>query len=93
MLSLLMSNATYLFEEVIQRLIAIRNYQELKDNAELWNSKTQEQRMAEESKFDENDRMLKAGCRLLNHSLDFMIIICSCLQIYFIKEEKSRKIN
>ena len=49
--------------------------------------------MAEESKFDENDRMLKAGCRLLNHYLDFMIIICSCLQIYFIKEEKSRKIN
>ena len=49
--------------------------------------------MAEESKFAENDRMLKAGCRLLNHSLDFMIIICSCLQIYFIKEEKSIKIN
>ena len=46
-----------------------------------YETKTQEQRMTEESKFDENNRMLKAGCRLLNHSLDFMIIICSCLQI------------
>ena len=92
MLTLLMSDVTYLIEEVIQRLIAIRNYQELKDNAELWNSKTQEQRTAEESKFAENDRMLKAECRLLNHSLGFMTIICSCLQKYFIKEEKAEKL-
>ena len=92
MLTLLMGDVTYLIEEVIQRLIDIRNYQELKDNTELWNSKTQEQRTAEESKFAENDRMLKPECRLLNHSLGFMTIICSCLQKYFIKEEKAERL-
>ena len=92
MLTLLMSDVTYLIDEVIQRLIDIRKYQELKDNAELWNSKTEEQKQAEENKFAENDRMLKAECRLLNHSLGFMTIICSCLQKYFIKEEKAERL-
>ena len=92
MLTLLMGDVTYLIDEVIQRLIDIRNYQELKDNKELWNSKTDEQRTAEDNKFAENDRMLKAECRLLNHSLGFMTIICSCLQKYFIKEEKAERL-
>ena len=39
MLTLLMGDVTYLIEEVIQRLIDIRNYQELKDNAELYKLK------------------------------------------------------
>ena len=92
MLTLLMGDVTYLIDEVIQRLIDIRNYQELKDNKELWDSKTQEQKTAEDNKFAENDRMLKAECRLLNHSLGFMTIICSCLQKYFIKEEKAERL-
>ena len=92
MLTLLMGDVTYLIDEVIQRLIDIRNYQELKDNKELWDSKTQEQRTEEDNKFAENDRMLKAECRLLNHSLGFMTIICSCLQKYFIKEEKAERL-
>ena len=92
MLTLLMGDVTYLIDEVIQRLIDIKNYQELKDNKELWESKTQEQKTAEENKFAENDRMLNAECRLLNHSLGFMTIICSCLQKYFIKEEKAERL-
>ena len=36
--------------------------------------------------------MLKSECRLLNHSLGFMTIICSCLQKYFIKEEKAERL-
>ena len=92
MLTLLMGDVTYLIDEVIQRLIDIRNYQELKDNKELWNSKTQEQKTEEDNKFAENDRLLKAECRLLNHSLGFMTIICSCLQKYFIKEEKAERL-
>ena len=92
MLTLLMGDVTYLIDEVIQRLIDIRNYQELKDNKELWNAKTEEQKAAEDNKFAENDRMLKAECRLLNHSLGFMTIICSCLQKYFIKEEKAERL-
>ena len=92
MLTLLMGDVTYLIDEVIQRLIDIRNYQELKDNKELWDSKTQEQKTEEDNKFAENDRMLKAECRLLNHSLGFMTIICSCLQKYFIKEEKAERL-
>jgi len=92
MLTLLMGDVTYLIDEVIQRLIDIRNYQELKDNSELWNAKTTEQKTQEDNKFAENDRMLKAECRLLNHSLGFMTIICSCLQKYFIKEEKAERL-
>ena len=92
MLTLLMGDVTYLIDEVIQRLIDIRNYQELKDNKELWDPKTQEQKTEEDNKFAENDRMLKAECRLLNHSLGFMTIICSCLQKYFIKEEKAERL-
>ena len=92
MLTLLMGDVTYLIDEVIQRLIDIRIYQELKDNTEIWNAKTAEQKTQEENKFAENDRMLKAECRLLNHSLGFMTIICSCLQKYFIKEEKAERL-
>jgi ubiquitin conjugation factor E4 B len=73
-------------------LTEIRKYQELKDNQELWNSKTDEEKKREDDKFAENDRMLKAECRLLNHSLSFMNIICSCLQKYFIKEEKAERL-
>jgi ubiquitin conjugation factor E4 B len=92
MLTLLMGDVTYLIDEVIQRLIDIKNYQELKDNSELWNAKTEEEKRSEENKFNENDRLLRAECRLLNHSLGFMTIICSCLQKYFIKEEKAERL-
>jgi len=93
MLTLLMGDVSYLSDEVIQRLIDIKNYQELKDDKELWNKKTDEEKKREEDKFNENDRMLKAECRLLNHSLGFMTIICSCLQKYFIKEQKAERLS
>ena len=89
MLTLLMSDVSYLNDEVIQRLINIKKYQDLKDNKEEWNSKTDEEKRREDDKFNENDRMLKPECRLLNHSLGFLTIICSCLQEYFIKERKA----
>ena len=92
MFTLLMGDVSYLSDEVIQRLIDIRKYQELKDNKEVWDSKTEEERKSEDSKFIENDRMLKAECRLLNHSLGFMVIICSCLQEYVIKEQKAERL-
>ena len=92
MLTLLMGDVSYLSDEVIQRLIDIRIYQELKDNKEIWNLKTDEERKREDDKFNENDRYLKAECRLLNHSLGFMTIICSCLQDYFIKEQKAERL-
>ena len=68
MLTLLMGDVTYLIDEVIQRLIDIKNYQELKDNKELWESKTQEQKTAEENKFAENDRMLNADVEINNYT-------------------------
>ena len=91
-ITLLWGDLYYLIDEVILRLIDIKNYQEIKDNKELWNSKTYEERKREDDKFNENDRMLKAECRLLNHSLGFMTIICSCLQKYFIKEQKAERL-
>ena len=92
MITLLMKDVGYLIEEEIQRLTEIKNYQELKDNKELWNSKTDEEKKIEDNKFVENDRMLKSECRLLNHSLGFMTIICSCLQEYFIKQKLTEKL-
>ena len=92
MITLLMGDVSYLSDEVILRLIDIRKYQELKDDKEKWNAKTDEERKSEDDKFNENDRMLKAECRLLNHSLGFMTIICSCLQKYFIKEQKAERL-
>jgi ubiquitin conjugation factor E4 B len=92
MLTLLMGDVSYLSDEVIQRLTDIKKYQELKDNKELWNSKTEEDKKREDDKFIENDRLLKSECRLLNHSLGFMTIICSCLQKYFIKEKKAERL-
>ena len=92
MLTLLMGDVSYLSDETIQRLTDIKKYQELKDNKELWNSKTEEDKKREDDKFTENDRLLKSECRLLNHSLGFMTIICSCLQKYFIKEKKAERL-
>ena len=71
----------------MKRLTEIKNYQDLKDNKELWNSKTDEERKTE-NKIIENDRILKDEGRLLNLSLGFM----TCLQEYFIKEKLTEKL-
>jgi ubiquitin conjugation factor E4 B len=92
MITFLMGDISFLIEEVIQALIGIKRYQELKDNRELWNAKDEEEKKVEEEKFTINDGKLKTVSRFLNHSLGFMSIICSCLQKYFIKEEKAERL-
>ena len=91
MISLLLGDVSYLSDEVIQRLIAIKKYQDLKDDKEKWNSKNYEERKREDDIFNENNQWLKVECRLLNHFLSFMTLICSCLQKYFIKEKKAER--
>ena len=92
MVTLLMDDVSYFSNEVIERLMAVKKYQELKDNKELWNSKTEEDKKREDDKFAENDKILKSGCKLLNLSLGYMTIICSCLQKYFIREKKAERL-
>ena len=41
----------------------------------------------EESKFNENDRIVRAEIRLFNVSFKFLISICKILQSFFIKNE------
>ena len=92
MISLLLGDVSYLSDEVIQKLIAIKKYEDLMDDKEIWNSKNNEERKREINTFNENEEMLKIECRLLNHFLGFMTLICSCLQKYFIKEKKAERL-
>ena len=92
MLTLLMSEISGLSDDVIFKLKDIRIFQNLKSDLNKWNSLTDEERKTEEGKFDENDKELKVKCKLLNHSLNFMTIVCSCLNEYFIKEKIANKL-
>ena len=83
MLNMLMSDVTFLIDEVIQKLTDIKIYQDKKDDKENWDKLDEESKQLEENKFIENDRLLKPSSNLLNSSLDFLVIICNCLQKYF----------
>ena len=85
MITLLMGDVSVLSDNVIERLNDIKKYQDLKDNKEEWNSLSDEEKKGKDDNFNENDRYLKSECRLLNQSLGFMTIICSCLQKYFLE--------
>ena len=92
MVTLLMNDVGQFSDDVIEKIIAVKQYQELKDNKELWNSKTEEDKKREDDKFAENDKILKTECKLLNLSLGYMTIICSCLQKYFIRVKKAERL-
>jgi hypothetical protein len=59
MINYLMSDTTYLNDECIERVSEIKRFQDLKDNQEEWNKLDQEQKQLEESKFSENDRLVR----------------------------------
>ena len=92
MLTLLVSDVSILSDIVIEKLKYIREFQNLKSDLNKWNSLNDEERKSKEDKFTENDGVLKVKCKLLNHSLNFMQIICSCLHEYFIKEKVANKL-
>jgi hypothetical protein len=45
MILLLMENVTYFLDEVIMKLMEIKNYQDLKDNEEKWNELNEEKKI------------------------------------------------
>ena len=92
MLTLLVSDVSILSDEVIEKLKYIREFQNLKSDLNKWNSLNDEERKSKEDKFTEYDGVLKVKCKLLNPSLNFMQIICSCLHEYFIKEKVANKL-
>ena len=83
MILLLMENVTYFLDEVIMKLIEIKNYQDLKENEEKWNELNEEKKNLENNKFANNDYLLKIDSKFLNNSLEYLVIICSCLQKFF----------
>ena len=83
MILLLMENVTYFLDEVIMKLIDIKNYQDLKENEEKWNELNEEKKNLENNKFINNDYLLKIDSKFLNNSLEYLVIICSCLQKFF----------
>ena len=92
MLNMLMSDVTFLIDEVIQKLTDIKLYQDKKDDKENWDKLDEETKQLEENKFNENDRLLKPSSGLLNSSLDFLVIICNCLQKYFMNLKLAEKL-
>lgn len=92
MLTLLMNDVTFLIDEVIEKLTEIHKYQQKKSDPEQWNKLDKEQQHLEENKFLTHDRQLKPESKLLNSSLDFMVIICGCLQDYFMELSLSNRL-
>ena len=85
MLTLLMNDFNYIIEELISHLSQIKTYQDLKDDEAKWNELSDEEKQREDMKFQENDRMVKTFIQMLNHTLNLLVVLCSCLQKFFLR--------
>ena len=85
MLTLLMNDFNYIIEELISHLSQIKTYQDLKDDETKWNELSEEEKQREDMKFNENDRMVKTFIQMLNHTLNLLVVLCSCLQKFFLR--------
>jgi hypothetical protein len=59
MLNLLMNDLTYLIDEVIERLMEIKRYQDLKNDTERFNALDEETKQLENDKFRDNDQRVR----------------------------------
>lgn len=89
MVTMLMSDLTYFNDEIIEKLSLIKQYQDLIDNPEEYNKKSEEQKKFEEDKFKNNDRIVRAEIKLFNSSLKFLVSISKVLQEKFL-DDKSK---
>ena len=89
MVTMLMSDITYFNDEIIEKLSLIKQYEDLVDNQEEFNKKSEEQRKFEEEKFKNNDRIVRAEIRLFNSSLKFLVSISKVIQEKFL-DDKSK---
>jgi len=92
MVNLLMNDVTYLIDESIERLMAIKKYQDLRDDLATYNQLDQETRQMEEERFRENDNRVKPGLQLLNSSINFMVTIASFAQESFMSYKLSERL-
>lgn len=92
MVNLLMNDLTYFIDECIERLIAIKRYQDLLDDRDDWNALDQERRQMETEKFQENDQRVKPELKLFNSSMSFMIVISQNCQENFMKYKLSERL-
>jgi ubiquitin conjugation factor E4 B len=87
MINNLMNDLTYLNDECIENLKAIKQYEDLIADKESYNQLNEEKKKFEESKFNEKDRMVRAEIKLFNVSLKFLVTLCKVLQTFFIKNQ------
>ena len=87
MINNLMNDLTYLNDECIENLKAIKQYEDLIADKETYNAMNEEKKKFEESKFHDKDRMVRAEIKLFNVSLKFLVTLCKLLQTFFIKNE------
>ena len=92
MINLLMNDVTYLIDECIERLIAIKRYQDIKDDIASYNQLDQETKQMEEERFRENDYRVKPELQLLNSSMNFMVTISSFCQENFMSYKLSERL-
>ena len=84
------SDLSKLNGDSIEHLKAIKKYQDLISDKELYNSLNEAQKKDEENKFRENDRFVRSELNLLNVSLKFLIILSKNLQNFFIQNNLIR---
>lgn len=87
MVMLLMSDITYLNDEMIEKLILIKKYENLLNDKERYNAMSDENKKFELSKYQENERIVKAEISLFNNSLKFLVSISKVLQDKFMNTE------
>jgi hypothetical protein len=65
MVNLLMNDLTYLIDEVIERLMEIKRYQDLKNDVERFNALDEETKQLENDKFRDNDQRVKPELKVI----------------------------
>ena len=85
MVNNLLNDLTYLNDEVIEKLKAIKIYEDLIADKERYEHMSEENRKFEETKFNETDRIVRAEIKLFNVSFKFLVSMCKILQLFFIK--------
>ena len=84
MVNNLLGDLTRLKDEFIEKLQLIKKYEDLISDKETYNSMTEEKKKDEESKFNENDRIVRVEIKLFNNSLKFLVSLSKLLQKFFI---------
>ena len=81
----LLKDLSDLNDGCIQHLQNIKLYEDLISDKERYNEMSDEKKKEEESKFNENDHIVRAEIKLFNVSLKFLVSLSKLLQKFFIQ--------